>query len=377
MPEIDRSVAILGTGSAVPKHCVTNAELLERINGYDETSGDFAVWVDRVTHIQKRYFTDPAEDGVKVLSTEAARGAIESSGVDPGTIDQVILCSFTFHDMYPGVHAWLAQEFGITGASFVLTAACSGSLLGVTLGRSLVQSGQCRNVLVIGCECMSRVVDWSDPITAILFADAAGAVVIGKKDDGEDTGFIGNSVQYTDYADGNIQMDNANIPLDMVLGPEQSRTTHREFVRMEGGPRVMRNAVNRMASSVVEVFGYTLKDLKAGNEDLREILAQVHLIPHQANGRIVDSLQKALGLESDHVYRTVYEHGNSSAATNMLTLDYAVRQGNMHRIPPEDGSGKMGTIVKTNDTLKKGDLVVLTAIGAGYIYGAIAFKHAF
>ncbi len=200
LPDLDRNVAVLGVGGAVPERRVTNQELRGLITGYDDESGDFASWVDRVTHIQERRYSDPEVDGVGELSLRSCRQAIESSGVDPAEIDQIILCSFTFEDLYPGVHAWLVPQLGLDCGAVVLTGACSGSLWGLTYGRSLVQSGQCRNVLVIGAECITRAMDFTDPLTAILFADAAGAVVIGRTDGSEDVGFLGKSVLKSEFS---------------------------------------------------------------------------------------------------------------------------------------------------------------------------------
>ncbi len=379
LPELDSSVAILGTGGAVPERRVTNDELRGLISGYDGEPGEFSAWVDRVTHIQERRFSDPDGDGVAVLSLAVCRQAIEGSGVDPAEIDQILLCSFTFEDLYPGVHAWLVKELGleIDCGAVILTGACAGSLWGLTYGRSLVQSGQCRNVLVIGVECITRAMDFSDPLTAILFGDAAGAVVIGRKDAAEATGFIGKSILKTEYANGNIMMWNGNSPPRPVLDKSQPREQARTFIRMAGGPRVLRNAVNRMAASVVEVLGYSMQDLKNDDPGLREILSRVHVVPHQANGRIVDGLQSKLGLHEDRVYRTIYIYGNASAATNLVTYDRGLREGNLRRLPPPEGSSAMGTIEPCGRTIEKGDLVVLTAIGAGYLYGAIAFVQAF
>ena len=377
MLEVDRSVAILGTGSAVGSKKVSNADLRERVAGYDDSSGDFALWVDRVTHIQERPWTDPAEDGVKVLSLAAARQAIETSGVDPSEIDHLIFGSFTFHDLYPGVHAAMVEELGLNGGSFFLTAACSGGLWGLTIARSLVQSGQCRNVLVIGTECMTRVVNWSDPLTCVLFSDGAGAAVVGRKDDGEETGFIGQSVLKTEYAQDNIQMWNTNVPLGMRLDHTQDLTTERALVQMNGGPSVLKNAVKRMAASVAEVLGYDYTALRRNDPGLAEVLANAKVVPHQANGRIVDGLQQKLRLPKEQVYRTIYWLGNCSAATNMITLDYGIREGNLWRESPVEGSGEMGRIRPCGERIQKGDLVVLTAIGAGYLYGAVAFRQAY
>jgi len=377
LPELDREVAILGVGAAVPDRVVTNDELRGLISGYDDESGDFSVWVDRVTHIQERRFTDPDTDGVAVLSLEACRKAIESSGVDPAEIDQLILCSFTFENLYPGVHAWLVPQLGLDCGSVILTGACSGSLWGITYAVSLVRSGQCRNVLVIGTECITRAMDFTDPLTAILFADAAGAVVVGRKSDGADTGFLGHGVLKTEYSADAISMPNGNAPPHRNQSAADARTQDRSYIRMAGGPRVLRSAVTRMAASVVEVLGFTPDDLKNDDPALREVLSRIKLIPHQANGRIIDGMQSKLGLAEDQVYRTVYIYGNTSAATNLVTYDYGVREGNLRRVPPPEGADVMGTIEPCGTKIEKGDLVVLTAIGAGYLYGSVAFVQAF
>ena len=377
LPALDRSVAILGVGASLPERRVTNAELKGLISGYDGESGDFGAWVDRVTHIQERRFADPEVDGVAVHSLEACRRAIARPGIDPNEIDQVILCSFTFEDLYPGVHAWIVKELGLGCGSVILTGACSGSLWGITYGRSLVQSGQCRNVLVIGAECITRAMDFTDPLTSILFGDAAGAVLIGRKDDGEETGFVGHSVLRTEYSDETITMANGNAPPHQVLSNAAARTQDRTYIRMVGGSRVLRNAVTRMAASVVQVLGFTMDDLKRDDPALRELLSRVRVVPHQANGRIIDGLQSKLGIGDDQMYRTVYIYGNSSAATNMVTYEYGVNTGNLRRIAPPDGEDVMGKIEPCGRKIEKGDLVVLTAIGAGYLYGAVAFVQAF
>jgi 3-oxoacyl-[acyl-carrier-protein] synthase-3 len=378
MLHIDPTVAILGTGSALPERRVTNAELAGMVTNYDtEKSGDFAVWVDRVTHIQERRFIDPHTEGPGVLGLRAARKALEAADMPAEKIEHVIFASFTYHDMFPGEHTWIVKELGINCGTFALAAACAGSLFALNLARALVVSGQYENVMVIGAETLSRVLDFSDPVTAILFADSAGAAIVGRKDDGENTGLVGKSILHSSYKENAICMWNANVPLPEEIGPDGIRKQTRAFLRMIGGPRVLRNAVNKMAESVCQVFGFELQDLKDNNPELRAILDQVRLIPHQANGRIVDGLGKTLGVPSENVYRTIYFAGNSSSGTNLVTLDYAVREGNLWRTPPEDGSGEMGTIAPCGRTLQKGDLVVVASIGAGYLYGAMAFRHAY
>ena len=381
MPLLDREVAILGTGSALPERRVTNAELRPLIQNYDETSGDFAVWVDRVTHIQERRWIDPAKESAGSLGLAAGRRAIEAAGLLAKDIEHVIFCSFTVHEMFPGDYSWMVNELGIRCGVFMMTAACAGTVWGLTLARSLVQSGQYRNVLVVGAECVSRATNLGDPLTAILFADAAGAVVIGRKDDGAETGFYGMSVLKSEFAPDAIKMWNGNSPTPAhLLGERRDLVTmqqERPALTMAAGPSVLRNAVNRMALAVVECLGFTMDDLRDEKPALREVLSRVRLIPHQANGRIVDGLQEKLGLPRDSVYRTIYFLGNCSAATTTYTLDYAVREGNLTREPPPEGSNRMGTISKCGRRIEKGDLVVMVSIGAGYLYGAIAFVHAY
>jgi len=378
MLDIDRTVGVLGTGSAVPDRRVTNAELEGMISNYDAGSGDFSCWVDRVTHIQERRFVASEDETAGVLGLRAARKALATANLEAGDIDHLIFASFTYHDMFPGEHTWMANELGLTCGTFALAAACAGSLYGLSLARMMVGSGMCRNVLVVGSETLSRVMDMEDPVTSILFSDAAGAVVVGRTEGrGDDHGFVGKPAMHTLYQPGNITMWNANTPHAEERLPGPERNQKRAFLRMKGGPRVLRNAVNKMAESVLEVFGFTPQDLKADVPELREILDQVRLIPHQANGRIVDGLGDKLGLERDAVYRTIYRYGNSSTATNLLTLDYAMREGNLWREPPADGSKEMGKIVACGRTLQKGDLVVVTSIGAGYLYGSVAFRHGY
>lgn len=372
-----RDVAVLGTGRALPSRKITNDELRAYVRNYDETSGDFALWVDRVTHIQERHWTDPATENAGTLGTAAARQAIETSGVPRSEIDHLIFCSFTYDQLYPGEHVRMIRDLGLSCGGVQVTAACAGTVYSMALAKALVASGECRNVLVVASECISRATNFDDPITAILFSDAAGAFVVGRKDDGADTGFAGRTILRTEYDACAISMDNANAAPPSRFGDPEGRTVVRPYLSMEGGPRVLRNAVNRMGDAVVECLGFTPRDLKDGNPDLRALLGRAKLISHQANGRIVDGLQEKLGCPRENVYRTIYHLGNCSAATNAYTLDYGIRVGNLDRADPEPGSHRMGTVAPCGTTIRKGDLVVMASIGAGYSYGAMAFVHAY
>lgn len=381
MLRIDRETAVLGTGSALPERRVTNDELRNYVANYDPSSGDFSLWVDRVTHIQERRWIDPARESAGTLGLAASRRAIEAAGMTAKDIEHVVFCSFSVNEMFPGDYTWMVHELGLDAGVFLMTAACAGTVWGLTIARSLVQSGQYRNVLVVGAECVSRATNLGDPLTAILFSDAAGAMVVGRKSDGAETGFYGRSVLKTEYAPDAITMWNGNSPTPPHLRGEKidmvTMEQDRPVLVMAAGPSVLRNAVNRMAAAVVECLGFTMQDLRDDKPELREVLSRAKIIAHQANGRIVVGLQEKLRVPEENVYRTIYFLGNASCATTAFTLDYAVREGNLRREDPPEGSQRMGAISPCGRRIEKGDLVVLVSIGAGYLYGAIAFVHAY
>jgi len=369
-------VGVLGTGSVLGARVVDNPTLEKMVSNYDASSGDFSRWVERVTHIRSRNFCAPGETA-GTMGIVAARRALEASGVDPAAVDLVIVCTFTTRELFPGDAVDIARSINPRCGVYSVAAACAGSLYGLAQGFAMVKSGLHRNVMVVGVEHLSKATNFDDPITAILFADGAGAVLIGRRDRPEPgSGFIDRVVLRHDYAPGTITMENANAAFeDRIVGgtstPGGDALVRRQFISMGGGPRVLRNAVNAMAETVVELLGHTTDDLRRDDPGLAELLQQVHLVPHQANGRIVDGLQEKLGIPEDRVYRTIYFAGNMSAATNVFTLDYAFREGNLRRREAPDGSVEIGPCGRR---LQKGDLVVLTSIGGGYIYGAVGFR---
>ena len=372
-------VGVLGTGSQLGSRVVDNPTLERIVRGYDASSGDFSQWVERVTHIRSRNFCAEGESA-GTMGIAAAKRALEASGTDPAAVDLVIACTFTTSELFPGDAVDIARSLNPRCGVFTVAAACAGSLYGLATAFGMVRAGLHRNVMVVGVEHLTRAMNFADPLTAILFADGAGAVLIGRRphpDPG--SGFVDRVVLRHDYAPGTIMMDNANVALaDRVAGDAATRAApgadalvKRQFIRMEGGPRVLRNAVNAMADTVVTLLGFTMDDLKRDDPALRELLRQVHLVPHQANGRIVDGLQEKLGIPEEQVYRTIYFAGNMSAATNVVTLDYAFREGNLRRRENPDGTVEIGPCGRR---LRKGDLVVVTTIGGGYIYGAVGFR---
>ena len=382
MLDIDHRIFISGTGSYVPENVVTNEALEGLVGNYDEGSGRFSEWVDRVTHIRSRRFLD--QDGSSGdLAREACRAAIEDAGIDPAEIGLFIMATFTTKNLYPGEQTMLVEELGMNGAAtFYLTAGCAGSVYGMQVAAAFLRCGIYKHALIVGTEHLSSVVDFDDPITAILFADGAGAVVLSRRDEEGPGGMVDRCVLGSNYVPGNIMMQNTNVPprakcvtLNGAADGER-RVAMREFLRMEGGPRVLRIAVNTMADATLESLGFTNRDLKDGNQELLGLLDRVKLVPHQANGRIVDGLQEKLGLREEQVYKTLYHYGNISCASNLITLDYGIRHGSMRRVLSETDSGVAKSIEEgVGPKIGPGDLVAIPTVGAGYLTGCFTYIH--
>jgi 3-oxoacyl-[acyl-carrier-protein] synthase-3 len=310
------------------------------------------------------------------MAAEAARRAVEAARIDPETVDLVLIGTFTPRELYPGDHLQVAHSLNGHCGAVTVNGGCSGSVYSMAMAYGMVKSGAARNVVVIGAEQLTAVMNFADPLTAILFGDGAGAAVVGRREGRTGPGGFVDRVVLRHDPSRNISMDNANVTIPARdLGRHERAASgfaiERQFLKMEGGPRVLRNAVNAMADATVTLLGFTVEDLKGDAPALRAVLDRVHLVPHQANGRIVDGLQEKLGLPAERVYRTVYHAGNMSAATNMYTLDHAVRVGNLRRAELPDGRGE---VAPCGRRVAPGDLVVLVTIGAGYIYGAVGFE---
>lgn len=370
---INRSVTVLGTGRCIPPQRITNDQLRDMVTNYDEeASGDFSTWVDRVTHIHERCFI---EDGQTAgdMGAEAAKRALDMAGVKPTDLDLIIHASFTPSACVPGDHVMIADRIGAQSTpSFTLTAACAGSVQGMAIAYGMLASGMMRRILVVGAETISPTLDFGDPLTAILFGDGAGAVVLGRVDD-TDAGMLPPDLGF-DFNWENISMGNMNMPFtSTVANPARNGsppTVEKTYLQMSAGPSVLRNAVNAMAGSVRKNLGYA--DGKVPGADMDELRGRIRLVPHQANGRIVDGLTKKLGLDPTRVTKTVHRYGNVSAASNLMALDYAVREGNL-KADVEPETGKILEIHEVADPIRRGDLVVLPSIGAGYLFGSVGF----
>ncbi len=374
---LDRSVTVLGTGSYLPSRCITNGMLRGLVRNYDEASGDFGTWVDRVTHIHERRYIADGETAAH-MGAAAARGALEMAGVKATDLDLIVHASFTPSACVPGDHVLLADMIGAKATpSYTLTAACAGSIYGMAQAFGLLACGAMRRILVIGSETISPTLDYGDPLTAILFGDGAGAVLLGRTEGGAG-GMLPPYLGF-DFNAENITMDNANLPFTSTPadpgGEGREPTVQRTYLRMTSGPSVLRNAVHAMADSVKRVLGFGGGAPEATDGEMEEIRARLRVVPHQANGRIVDGLSRKLGTNAKQVTKTVYKVGNISAASNLIALDFAMRQGN-YEVDREPGTERILAIREVPDPVRKGDLVVLPSIGAGYLYGAVGFVHA-
>lgn len=306
-----------GTGSALPAHRVSNAELAERVDTSDE-------WIVARTGIRFRHLAGPDETTAS-LGADAARKAIEASGIPAADIDLIILATATPDQTFPASATKIQAALGINDCiAFDVAAVCSGFLYALTIADAMIRAGSARNALVIGSETFSRILDWEDRTTCVLFGDGAGAVVIAGED-GE-RGILSSSL----HADGRY-----NGLLYVDGGPSTTGTVGK--VRMKGS-EVFRHAVTNLASVVGEVL--TAAELTPADIDW--------VVPHQANARILDATARKLNLAPEKIIVTVDQHANTSAASVPIALDKAVRDGR----------------------IRANDIVILEAMGGGFTWGA-------
>ena len=316
-----RSV-MLGCGSYLPERVVSNEELARQVETSDQ-------WIQQRTGIKQRHIAAEGQF-TSHLAIEAARRALAHSGIEPSALDLIVLATATPDHTFPATATRVQAALGMTkGAAFDIQAVCAGFVYGVSVADSLIKSGMASTALVIGAETFSRILNWEDRATCVLFGDGAGAVVMQRaegKGTAADRGVLANTL----HSDGR-QHD----ILYVDGGPSSTRTTG--FLRMEG-KEVFKHAVVNMAAVVGEVLhsaGLEPKDID-------------WLVPHQANKRIIDSTGRKLGLPPERVVVTVDQHANTSAASIPLALDTAVRDGRIQR----------------------GDLVLMEGIGGGLSWGA-------
>ena len=320
-----RSV-IKGTGSALPRRCVSNDELAQTVDTSD-------AWIVERTGIRQRYIAGEGETTAS-LAVDAARRALEAAGAAPDEVDLIILATATPDQTFPASATLVQAQLGVPDCvAFDVGAVCSGFLYALTVADNMLRGGAARTALVIGAETFSRILDWEDRTTCVLFGDGAGAVVLRAEEaDGEaGSGILASRL----HADGRY-----NALLNVDGGPSTTGTVGK--VRMKGQD-VFRHAVVNLAEVLREV-------LDAAGVAASEI---DWVVSHQANARILDATARKLKLDPARVIVTVDQHANTSAASVPLALDTAVRDGRV----------------------RKGDLVVLEAMGGGFTWGASLLRY--
>ena len=315
-----RRSVLVGTGAAWPVQAVSNVELSERVETSDE-------WIVERTGIRSRHIAGAGET-TSSLATEAARQALAAAGLEPADIGLIILATCTPDQTFPATATIVQDRLGCHGGiAFDVGAVCSGFLYALSVADAMLKTGAAQRALVIGAETMSRILDWEDRTTCVLFGDGAGAIVLEARDVAEDGPGVLASRLHADGAHNEL--------LYVDGGPSTTGTVG--HIRMKGR-EVFRHAVVNLA----EVLGEVLDDCGLAADDLDWV------VPHQANQRILDATARKLGLSPDKVIMTVDRHANTSAASVPLALDTAIRDGR----------------------IKPGQLVMLEAMGGGFTWGA-------
>jgi len=319
---VTRRSVVLGTGSALPVRRVDNAELAERVDTSDE-------WIIERTGIRSRHIAGDGETTAS-LAVDASKRALQAAGLDPAEIDLIVLATATPDQTFPSSATKVQATLGINDCvAFDVHAVCTGFLYALSVADAMLRAGNATTALVIGAETFSRILDWEDRATCVLFGDGAGALVL-RAEDGE-RGILATKL----HADGR----------------------HNDMLFVDGGPSTT-GTVGKLRMKGREVFFFFLVNIA---DVLSEVLSAAGLspadvdwvVPHQANARIIDATAKKLGLPSEKVVMTVDRHANTSAASVPLAFDTAIRDGRIQR----------------------GDLVVLEAMGGGFTWGAAALSY--
>lgn len=318
---------VLGTGSYLPEKVITNDDMARMV----DTSHD---WIVQRTGIHKRHFADSSQM-TSDLGTEAARRALDAAGLAPDDIDLIVLATATPDETFPATATQVQRKLGMTrGFGFDVNGVCCGFLTALSTADCMLQTGNAKTALVIGAEIFSRIIDMTDRRTCVLFGDGAGAMVLRAEEQPgtpEDSGIFGVDLQSDGclreilYTDGGV-----------------AKTGTAGYIRM-AGQEVFKHAVVKLAqtaSDTLQKYG-----LEGDQVDW--------MIPHQANGRIIEGMAKKLKVPLEKVICTVQEHANTSAASIPLAVDWAVQNGK----------------------LKKGDLVLHDALGGGLVWGSALIRY--
>jgi len=317
---------IKGTGSYLPEKILTNHDLEKLVDTTDE-------WIVERTGIKERHIA--ADDQTTCdLAEQAARAAIEHAGITAQDIDLIIVATTTPDRVFPSTACLLQQRLGISGcAAFDVQAVCTGFVYALGVADKFIKSGSNKCALVIGAETMSRITDWTDRGTCILFGDGAGAAILEAS---EEPGVLSTHL----HADGKYE------DLLTVDGGVSS-----DYAKVENGTAYMRMKGNEVFKMAVNTLGRIVDETLAANNMQKSDVTW--LVPHQANIRIINATARKLQMSTDHVVVTVDKHGNTSAASVPLALDTAVRDGRIQR----------------------GDTILLEAFGGGFTWGSALIKY--
>ncbi|MDR1087343.1 MAG: ketoacyl-ACP synthase III [Endomicrobium sp.] len=318
-------VKILGTGSYFPKKLLTNADLEKMVDTSDE-------WINTRTGIKERRIAEKNET-TSDLAYMVSLEALKSSNISPDKIDLIIVATITPDMFFPSTACFLQKKLGLNSIpAFDLSAACSGFIYGIATVRAFIESGLYRTVLLVGSETLSKITDWTDRNTCVLFGDGAGAMILSasEEDDNILSTYLGADGAYSDLL---------FLPGGGSANPATAETVNQNLHTMKmQGKDVFKAAVPKMALSAqkaLELSGKKLKDISL-------------FIPHQANMRIIEAVAKKLDIPMDKVFVNIHKTGNISSATTITALDEAIKTGRV----------------------KRGDLVAMVAFGGGFTWGA-------
>ena len=319
-----RYATITGVGSYLPPRLVPNSWFESFVDTNDE-------WIRDRTGIEARHFADERVS-TSDLALEASRQALEAAGVEPQRIDMILVATITGDTVFPATAVWLQEKLGVQCPSFDLNAACAGFSYGLSTANAFITSGMAETILVVGAEIFSRIIDYTDRGTCVLFGDGAGAALVQASDapgfEGAVLGADGRAAEILWMPAGGTRTPPSHATVD----------ANDHTVRMPNGREVFKRAVTEMASAcreLLEKSSLTIEDIDV-------------LIPHQANARIMSSVVDRLGIDPAKAIVDVAEVGNTSAASIPIALDHAWRSGR----------------------IRQGDLVLFTSFGAGLTWGA-------
>lgn len=322
---------VAGTGMYVPAEIRTNADLEKTLNTSDE-------WIRTRTGIRERRIAAEDESS-STLAIRAGRMALESANISPEEVDLIIVCTSTPDILFPATACFVQEGLGaVNAAAYDISAVCSGFVFGLSIAEQYIKSGRYRHVLIIGSETNSRIVDWSDRSTCILFGDGAGAMLLKRVESDEPKGLLSSHI----YSDGG-KADYIIVPGGIgKTGVSHSAIDHGEYFIKMSGSATFKVAVRRMAEVSKEALAFN--ELSTDDVDL--------VVPHQANRRIIDAVTQKLGIPSEKVFINIEKYGNTSAASIPIAIHEAREAG---RIAP-------------------GCLTLLTVVGAGLTWGAALIK---